>query len=353
VQLDCTAGNEVTRYPLHLRASSSATADMPAPQTVMPTPKGSQVLPALREEQARQLSDNDLARLGYPARPDAVASSPDRYAKWLDMVSQPITILPSHQVSRSDISHHPGGVQAGTSNIDSNNWSGFMAQGSERTYMEVSAMWSVPEIVGALSDNVTYSAFWVGLDGFSFRNLSVPDLVQAGTEQDYIDVLIFSFASYSAWTELLPNQGTEQDVSLSPNPGDTFLVNVWIGNSGATQDQNGGYGWFFLWDQTQGQAVKVATPLSGTHFNGYEAEWIMERPGLGGGSLAELSDYGLAYMYDAYALTTKGKWVASGTAANWQLSLYNQGVNGSDNNLLSLAEPALTDSMWFFWFDFN
>jgi hypothetical protein len=35
---------------------------------------------------------------------------------------------------------------------------------------------------------------------------------------------------------------------------------------------------------------------------------------------------GLAYMYDAYALTTKGNWVASGTAANWQLSLYNQGV---------------------------
>jgi hypothetical protein len=31
-------------------------------------------------------------------------------------------------------------------------------------------------------------------------------------------------------------------------------------------------------------------------------------------------------MYDAYALTTKGNWVASGTAANWQLSLYNQGV---------------------------
>jgi hypothetical protein len=46
----------------------------------------------------------------------------------------------------------------------------------------------------------------------------------------------------------------------------------------------------------------------------------------GGGSLAELSDYGLAYMYDASALTTKGNWVASGTAANWQLSLYNQGV---------------------------
>lgn len=44
VQLDCEAGGQAMRYPIHVRASSSATAEMPAPQTAMPAPKGSQVM---------------------------------------------------------------------------------------------------------------------------------------------------------------------------------------------------------------------------------------------------------------------------------------------------------------------
>src|SRR6516162_1787685 len=39
--LDCHVGGKAVRYPLHLRASSSPTPNMPAPQTALPTPKGS------------------------------------------------------------------------------------------------------------------------------------------------------------------------------------------------------------------------------------------------------------------------------------------------------------------------
>ena len=64
-------------------------------------------------------------------------------------------------------------------------------------------------------------------------------------------------------------------------------------------------------------------PLAGTYYNGTEAEWIMERPTVGG-SLPELSAYFPATMVYASALQVKGtKWVPCGTAANRNISMYN------------------------------
>src|SRR5580700_7131948 len=91
VQLDCGAAV----YPLHLRAGSAPTAAMPTPKAVMPVPRGSQVLPALTEQEAKLLSHNDLIARGYPLRPDAEASQ-GKFAKWLDLVSRPLTVLPPH-----------------------------------------------------------------------------------------------------------------------------------------------------------------------------------------------------------------------------------------------------------------
>src|SRR5208283_930239 len=69
VQLDCSSNGNAVSYPLHLLASSSPTADMPAPQNAVPTPKGSKVRPGLTDEQARSLTDDELANLGYMERP--------------------------------------------------------------------------------------------------------------------------------------------------------------------------------------------------------------------------------------------------------------------------------------------
>lgn len=345
VQLDCTAAGKVIRYPLHLRAASSPTVEMPAPQIIRPTPKGSRVLPALTEEDSQRLSDDDLSRLGYPRRPDARASR-DKYAKWLERVSQPLTLVPSHVVNRSDISHQTRNVEAGT---EANaNWSGFEARGSNRSYMAVTGEWTVPEITTGESGNKTYSSFWVGLDGDG-----TSDLVQAGTEQDYVDIWIFNFAEYSAWTELLPNQPTEQNVSLSPNPGDDIEVEVWIGaDNQGPPNQNGGYGNFRIIDWTQNEESLTATALSGTYFNGKEAEWIMERPTVNG-TYAELSAYMVAIMTDASALPTKGPWIDSETVGNQELLMYNEDFNHPDNDLLSIPSPAGPDVMFFFWANFH
>jgi Peptidase A4 family len=344
MQLDCAAAGTVTTYPLHLRAGSSPTEDMPAPQSAMPTPRGSRVLPALTEEDARLLSDEELLGRGYLPRPDAV-SSPDKYAVWLDLVSRPITLIPPHSVSRSDIFHTTRPVEAGSKSYA--NWSGYEAHHAKRSYMAVEGEWSVPFIYSCESGYTTYSATWVGLDGDG-----TTDLVQDGTEQDCTDLGGFLFFSYSTWTELLPNQPTEQGAGLSINPGDDIVAQAWIGDSKGRVRQNGAYGWFAIFNKTQSQAVQISTPLSGTYFNGSEAEWIMERPTVGG-VLSELSDYGFDTITNARAETTKSKWKTYDNIQNRHIVMYEQYNPQPDNNLLSNPGPNGSGAMYFNWFNFH
>ena len=351
VQLDCAAASKVTTYPLRLRAGFSPTEDMPAPQTVMPTPKGSKVLPALTAEEAQQLSDDDLRTRVYPTRPDAAAST-DQYARWLDHVSRPLTVLPPHSVSRSDISHGVRSVEEGTETAP--NWSGYELRDKNRSYMEVASNWNLPELVAYESGYTTYSSVWVGIDGAESDG-GPHDLVQAGTEQDFLDLGIFGYvASYSTWTELLPNQPTAQDTGLNPNPGDNMQGLVWISNGpGTPANQNGTYACFNIIDWTQGQETPLCTPLSGTYVYGSEVEWIAERPGVNG-TLAELSDYSYAIMTGANYLRTDGSWGSPGTAGlGLQITMFNEDVNHPDNNELSSGWPIATGKIFFQWYNFH
>lgn len=354
VQLDCTKNGEIIRYPLKLRASLSPTKDMPAPLSIMPTPEGSKILPALTEADALPLSDDVLAERGYPMRPDAIRS-PDRYAKWLDRVSRRMTLVPAHMVSRSDISHHSAVIQAGVTT--GYNWSGYVAAHADRSYSAVTGDWNVPEIVRADPDNSTYSAFWVGLDGSPQQS----ELVQAGTEQDCLDLPLFGYiASYSAWTELLPNQLTAQEVGLSPNPGDRIGVEVWISDDGGAPNANGAYAAFRIDDVTQNQGTgTILTLLGDTYYHGSQAEWVMERPclqlasGTNCAQFAELSDYDHAQMLEALALTTGGSWKLYSSIETQEEWMYNGHYNGDDNNLLSEAMPDLyADSSTDIYFQF-
>ena len=62
-QLDCTTQEAVTTHPVHLRIAASPTEDMPAPESSVPAPKGSNIRPALTGEAARQLSDEHIIAL--------------------------------------------------------------------------------------------------------------------------------------------------------------------------------------------------------------------------------------------------------------------------------------------------
>jgi len=338
LQLDCSSSNgNVISYPLHLVASSSPTSNMPAPPSKVPTPKGSKVRPGLTEAQAQSLTDAQLDKQGYPARPD-VLTSPDQYTKWLGHVAQSMTLLPTHLVSRSDIRSAPAAYT-------SSNWSGLEAHSTTKhNYSAVTANWNVPAIVLASSDGETdYSSFWVGLDGDGTK-----DLVQAGTEQDAVEFLGILFSDSYAWSELLPNQPTEQEV-FSVDAGDDMSVEVWIGTGSGAPNPNGKYGSFRIIDYTQNNESTFYVPLNGTTYNGTEAEWIMERPTVGG-SLPELASYLIAFMTDADALkVSTNKWVKAGTAANRSISMY----NGKD----LLSEPLWfgkgTNVIQFMWVNFE
>lgn len=354
VQLDCQAKGKTVRYPLHLRASSFATPDHPAPQTVMPTPKGSHVMPALSAQEAEQLSDEELINHGFPPRPDA-STSPDSYAKWRDLVSQPITMVAPHLVSRTDIVRSPSrqgqSQQQGVQNSfgSSANWSGYVDFGSYRGFTAVYGQWNVPTVVACESNTTTYSSFWVGLDGDGLS-----DLVQDGTEHDCTDIWgIFNFYSYSAWEELLPNQQYEQTVSLSISPGDSFWALAFVGDAYHNYNPNGGYAWFNMWDLSKRQGVLVGQALNGTFYYGYEAEWIMERPLLSNGNFAELSDYSLALMSNPEILSSSFNWNYYTSYSNEELWMYNDYYNGNGNNLLSAAFGGGPTAIYYYWYNFH
>jgi hypothetical protein len=221
---------------------------MPAPQAYVPTPKDARVLPALTEATAQQFSDQYLASLGYPPRPDATASR-NRYAKWLDRVSRPMTLLPPHLVSNSNTTRRPRRVEAGTSPgtkagpETAPGWSGLEARGKSGSYRGVDGIWNVPSVTPA-GPSWMYSTFWIGLDGDCIDPAACNDRVQDGTEQDCLYLGPGSYAyNYYAWTELLPNQPVEQVISSlsNINPGDKIQAEVWIGDSNGALDVNGHY----------------------------------------------------------------------------------------------------------------
>jgi hypothetical protein len=156
----------------------------------------------------------------------------------------------------------------------------------------------------------------------------------------------FTAANYYAWTELLPNQPYEQQItSFSVDAGDDIVVLITAPAGAPACDLVG--------NNTKSAAVFVCPQLGSTKIEGSEAEWIMERP-LVNNTYAELSAYVLAVMTNAYVSSTKtpGQ-IPSGTAATLQLNMYNFDVNHPDNNLLSMAMSGGSDTIFFQWINFH
>ncbi len=352
--VDCTAAGKTSTFALELRANSVPTADMPAPQAEVRTPQpGDVIRPALTKADATNLSSDEIAKRGYPIRPDA-KQAPEAFAAWMKAVTKPSRLVDARQVAREEV-RHVKPVKA--SNYEtSGNWSGFELRGSSGAYDLVEGEWYVPTVYYETNAH-TYSAYWIGLDGDG-----TSDLWQAGTEQEVQDIDIigihFDFYNYYAWTEFLPPQGTEQVLpNFSVAPGDLMFTEVWVGNSGSSPTLSGLYAIAFVEDVSRGEYTTVyncrgfnlfgaCTNIAQTNIGGSEAEWIMERPTVGG-SLPDLADYSYSYMYAAYAEKPTGSWITYNGANNQQIFMY----NGSD--LLSGVYPSGSTTMLFYWFNWH
>jgi hypothetical protein len=138
----------------------------------------------------------------------------------------------------------------------SSNWAGYAVAGGP--YSSVGAQWTVPAV--SASYRGSYSALWVGIDGFTSSAL-----IQAGTEADYFN----GAAHYSAWWEILPAPAVTIR-TLSVRPGDRMSVTITRVSSGR---------WRIVVKDARSGNYATTRAYSGSASS---AEWIDEAPVVGG-----------------------------------------------------------------------
>ncbi|HUE60814.1 MAG TPA: G1 family glutamic endopeptidase [Acidimicrobiales bacterium] len=187
-----------------------------------------------------------------------------------------IGLQPNHKISsKPPGGGHGGGGGGGGSSLgwQSSNWSGY-ATTSPTPFTGVRGNWSVPS-VGATS-SPSYSAAWVGIDGFNNNSL-----IQTGTEQDYYN----GASHYTAWWTTSAQNFGEQLINEPVSPGDPIIATITKTDSNTSawsitlQDASGSHGWTF------NKSLTYTGP-------GASAEWILEAPTVGG-RIAQLAHYSL------------------------------------------------------------
>jgi peptidase A4-like protein len=151
--------------------------------------------------------------------------------------------------------------------VTTENWSGYAVTGSEFTFAKGS--WHVPQVDCTKTPN-TYSAFWVGIDGYSDSTVE-----QTGTASDCVGTT----PNYYAWYEFYPAGSVV--ISMPVKPGDVMGGSVTYSNGEFT---------IGLHDHTTGAEFSVTKAVSGAKRQ--SAEWIAEAPCCtSGGSILPLADF--------------------------------------------------------------
>lgn len=218
----------------------------------------------------------------------------------------------------------------------SENWSGYaLTSDTQGTYTSISGTWVVPEVIvpaspnpnsednfwtwiadifdgdGTTQSSSSYSATWIGIDGFTNSQL-----IQTGTAQNIVD----GQAQYFAWWEILPNPETQLSTSQYPvSPGDEMQAQI-------AQQADGTWSIIFT-DMTQNWTFTE----NGIEYTGPQtsAEWIEEAPALNG-AITTLANYGsISFestqtnnqnpeftLYDAGVMIQNGQWISTPSQPN-------------------------------------
>ena len=218
------------------------------------------------------------------------------------------------------------------------NWSGYVAatnfsQPQPNSVIDsvtkVSGSWIVPTVTA--STGSTYSAVWVGIDGWGNSTVE-----QDGTSENVID----GKPVYYAWWEMYSSgmqQPSQRIFSMTVVPGDTITASVQYITSGA----HAGQFHLSIVDNSQpndsfsiyASSSQYQSPLAQRS----SAEWIVEAPGVGG-SLSQLADFSPVTFTNASAVING----VSGPIndSNWQ----SEPVDVYSNGVLQDKTSALGDS---------
>jgi Peptidase A4 family len=248
-------------------------------------------------------SETDRGRYGFPAEPDR-QTQPKLWAKWernLHRTWRRVAPTYDLQPARTVRSGSP------TANSTFSNWSGAAATPpSGKGFANVSATWTVPDAYPPTSawNGTGYNAgfwnvlHWIGIGGDIGAGHN--NLLQAGTGTDVNvsvkngAVAVTPYVWFEWWNSALDN-GYAKLGGFKVSTGD--LVEVTVCTSTDT------YGSFTIGNVTTNQYVTQAInpPSSGLTLIGNTAEWIVEREGFSGGSLATLANYGAMFFADCLA----------------------------------------------------
>ena len=242
--------------------------------------------------------DADLATYGFPPRPPAGSES---YTRWAGVMANARHRLANPVAQKTGISHGPpqgeplpGTTAAGTRSAGGAgtrsyyNWSGvnqlysspYFAQNNSGYGSIVVGGWAHPTIG---SENCSFAPYkmwtWVGMDGSGDAITGNDDVLQAGFAAEACPTN--NYAWYEWYTkgctaDTAATPCSAWSVNLPVNPGDYLYVTV-------TYKPNSQYkGSAFLQNQSTGQYITIGYnqppgPPSSA-YQGYSAEWIVERP---------------------------------------------------------------------------
>ena len=165
----------------------------------------------------------------------------------------------------------------------SSNWAGYAVSTSAGAVTDVKGSWIEPKLQSPSAAN-TYSAFWVGIDGYSSSTVE-----QIGTD---LDTNASGKAVYYAWYEMYPSSPV--DISMTINPGDQI--------SGQVQYSGSNKFTLTLTDVTTNKTFSTVQTLKSAQMS--SAEWIAEAPSSSKGVLP-LANFGTV-SFSAASATISG-----------------------------------------------
>lgn len=238
-----------------------------------------------------------LAAYRLPRRPDA-KTEPQLRKLWDRVMTRTQLWIAPEFEHREHIKHGPARGSgrravtarlgaAGVSNATSSNWSGaadFSPAG--KPYGFVGGQWTVPS-PNTRTDGAYYASEWVGIDGWNSN-----DVLQAGTETQITKIWFITATQVYTWWEWFP-AGEVKIGNLPVSAGDVMYCLICADTTS--------HATVYFSNQSEGVGTRFEiTPPRGTTLTGNVAEWIVERPTVGG-SVANLTDYAACYFDECIA----------------------------------------------------
>jgi hypothetical protein len=282
-------------------------------------------------------SNAELARYGYPLKPDKTRSF-SQYQLWKKSITLEQTCISiDPHLSYTNVYHSPNHIlhqqqmADGTVSTDSENWSGYsvVTNGSVFLNQNTRALsyYRVPSVITHYAPGNTSVAVWIGFDG-----QNSDDVVQCGTSTDTTG----NQTDYYAWFEHFPAPEMRID-NLPIRPQDNVLLDI---------DLNPPNVYLRIINASIHKGAHVLMPLTG--FTGNCVEWVTERP-TKNGQLTILSDYGSFGFNGASAYCPPGLSFFPGKAASpWgtlnNITMY---ANGKKCSTAQVPDPKLYQNIKF------